>query len=35
LRFRVFESMAKPQVERAARLDLEAFRQRLGATAGD
>ena len=35
LRFRLFESMAKPQVERAARLDLEAFRQRLDAAAGD
>jgi uncharacterized protein YndB with AHSA1/START domain len=35
LRFRVFESMAKPQVERACRLDLEAFRQRLDATARD
>lgn len=35
LRFRLFESMAKPQVERAAKLDLEAFRQRLDATAGD
>jgi uncharacterized protein YndB with AHSA1/START domain len=29
LRFRVFESMAKPQVQRAAALDLEAFRLRL------
>jgi uncharacterized protein YndB with AHSA1/START domain len=35
LRFRFFESMAKPQVERAARLDLEAFRQRLDATGRD
>ena len=31
LRFRVFESMARPQVERAARLDLEAFRLRVEA----
>ena len=29
LKYRMFESMAKPQVERAARLDLEAFRRRL------
>jgi uncharacterized protein YndB with AHSA1/START domain len=33
LRYRAFESMARPQVERAARLDLEAFRQRLEAVA--
>jgi uncharacterized protein YndB with AHSA1/START domain len=32
-RYRVFESMARPQVERAARLDLEAFRRRLDAVA--
>ena len=31
MRFRIFESMARPQVERAARLDLEAFRQRVEA----
>lgn len=35
LRYRAFESMAKPQVERAARLDLEAFRRRLDAIARD
>ncbi len=29
LRFRLFESMAAPQVRRAAALDLEAFRIRL------
>ncbi len=33
LRFRFLESMAKPQVQRAAALDLEAFRQRLDAAA--
>jgi len=33
LRYRVFESMAKPQVQRAAALDLEAFRQRLDSVA--
>jgi len=32
-RLRIFESMARPQVERAARLDLEAFRRRLDAIA--
>jgi uncharacterized protein YndB with AHSA1/START domain len=33
LRYRVFESMARPQVERAARLDVESLRLRLeGAT---
>ena len=37
LRYRLFESMAAPQVERAVRLDLEAFRRRLstGAATGD
>lgn len=37
LRYRLFESMAAPQVERAIRLDLEALRQRLStaATTGD
>jgi len=34
-RLRIFESMARPQVERAARLDLEAFRRRLDAVAAD
>ncbi len=34
LRYRVLESMATPQVRRAAALDLEAFRQRLESTAG-
>lgn len=29
LRYRVFESMAVPQVQRAAALDVEAFRRRL------
>lgn len=33
-RYRFFESMARPQVERAARLDLEAFRRRLAAAEG-
>ncbi len=35
LKYRMFESMAKPQVERAARLDLEAFRRRVGAATTD
>lgn len=35
LRYRLFESMAAPQVERAARLDLEALRLRLEATPTD
>jgi uncharacterized protein YndB with AHSA1/START domain len=30
-RYRIFESMARPQVERAARLDIERLRQDLGA----
>lgn len=34
-RLRIFESMAAPQVRRAAALDLEAFRRRLGSTATD
>ena len=29
LRYRMFESMARPQVERAAALDIEALRRRL------
>jgi Polyketide cyclase / dehydrase and lipid transport len=33
LRYRMFESMASPQVRRAAALDLEAFRQRLESVA--
>ncbi len=33
LRYRMLESMAKPQVLRAAALDLEAFRQRLESVA--
>ena len=35
LKLRVFESMAAPQVRRAAALDLEAFRRRLGSVAAD
>jgi hypothetical protein len=34
LRYRMFESMAAPQVQRAATLDLEAFRRRLESAAG-
>jgi Polyketide cyclase / dehydrase and lipid transport len=34
MRYRMFESMAAPQVERAAALDLEAFRRRLESVAG-
>jgi hypothetical protein len=34
LRYRMFESMATPQVQRAAALDLEAFRRRLESVAG-
>lgn len=34
LRYRMFESMARPQVERAAALDVEALRLRLESTAG-
>jgi uncharacterized protein YndB with AHSA1/START domain len=33
LRYRMLESMAAPQVRRAAALDLEAFRRRLGSVA--
>ena len=33
LRYRAFESMAAPQVRRAAALDVEAFRRRLASTA--
>ena len=35
LRYRVFESMARPQVERAALLDIEALRLTLERAAGD
>jgi polyketide cyclase/dehydrase/lipid transport protein len=35
MRYRMFESMAAPQVERAAGLDLEAFRRRMESVAGD
>ncbi len=35
LRYRMFESMARPQVERAAALDIEALRRRLESTPGD
>lgn len=34
-RYRVFESMARPQVERAAALDVEALRRRMGTIAAD
>jgi hypothetical protein len=34
-RYRMFESMARPQVERAAALDIEALRRRLESTATD
>lgn len=34
-RFRIFESMARPQVERAVVLDVEAFKRRLESVAGD
>ncbi len=33
LRYRMFESMARPQVEHAAALDIEALRRRLESTA--
>ncbi len=33
LRYRMFESMARPQVERAAALDIEALKRRLESTA--
>ena len=32
LRYRMLKSMARPQVERAAALDVEAFKRRLEAT---
>jgi uncharacterized protein YndB with AHSA1/START domain len=35
LRYRMFESMARPQVERAAALDIEAFKRRLESTTPD
>ena len=35
LRYRVFESMARPQVERAAALDIEALRLDLERVTGD
>ena len=35
LRYRMFESMARPQVERAALLDIEGLRVRLEATGRD
>jgi uncharacterized protein YndB with AHSA1/START domain len=35
LRYRMFESMARPQVERAAALDVEALKRRLESTAAD
>lgn len=34
LRYRMFESMVAPQARKAAALDLEAFRRRLGSAAG-
>lgn len=35
LRYRMFESMARPQVERAAALDIEALKQRLESMPAD
>jgi len=35
LRYRMFESMARPQVERAAALDIEAFKRQLESTPAD
>jgi len=35
IRYRVFESMARPQVQRAAALDVEALRRRLESAPGD
>jgi uncharacterized protein YndB with AHSA1/START domain len=35
LRYRMFESMARPQVERAAALDIEALKRRLESTTQD
>ena len=34
-RFRIFESLARPQVQRAVALDVEAFQRRLESVAGD
>jgi len=34
-RYRIFESMAAPQVQRAAALDIEALKRRLESAAGD
>jgi uncharacterized protein YndB with AHSA1/START domain len=34
LRYRMFESMARPQIESAAALDVEALKRRLESTAG-
>ena len=34
-RYRLFESLARPQVERAVVLDIEAFKRRLESVAGD
>ena len=34
-RLRIFEGLARPQVERAVTLDLEAFKRRLESVAGD
>ena len=35
LRYRLFESMARPQVQRAVSLDVEAFKRRLESVASD
>ena len=35
LRYRIFETLARPQVERAAALDVEAFKRRLESVAED
>jgi uncharacterized protein YndB with AHSA1/START domain len=35
LRYRMFESMARPQVERAAALDIEALKRRMESTPAD
>ena len=35
LRYRIFETLARPQVERAAALDVEAFKRRLESVATD
>jgi uncharacterized protein YndB with AHSA1/START domain len=34
-RYRIFESLARPQVERAVALDVEAFKRRLESVASD